>query len=122
MVWPAIAAAAVTAFAEDEQGAGGIQAPPPPDLTNIHIAPVGINLGSILAPFSDGSPENGGYGIEAMSRLMPQIAPPTYTTADYTTIEPLGFSRGKKVNDMLIMAGVAGAIGLSLVMIGKKGK
>lgn len=40
------------------------------DRSPIHIAPVGVNLGAILAPYQEGSPENGGYGLELMSRFI----------------------------------------------------
>lgn len=35
----------------------------------VHIAPVGVNFGAIVAPFTSGSPENGGAGLEMMSRF-----------------------------------------------------
>lgn len=40
------------------------------DRSPIHIAPVGVNLGAVLAPYQEGSPENGGYGLELMSRFI----------------------------------------------------
>lgn len=36
----------------------------------IHIAPVGVNLGAIIAPFSQGGPENGGMGLDIASRFI----------------------------------------------------
>jgi len=36
--------------------------------TPIHVAPVGVNLGAILAPFNEGSPSNGGYGLDLPGR------------------------------------------------------
>lgn len=36
----------------------------------VNIAPVGVNLGAILQPFNQGAPENGGYGLDLMSRYV----------------------------------------------------
>ena len=38
------------------------------DRSPINIAPIGFNLGAILQPMGQGSPENGGYGTDFMSR------------------------------------------------------
>ena len=38
------------------------------DRSPINIAPIGFNLGAILQPMGQGSPENGGYGMDFMSR------------------------------------------------------
>lgn len=38
------------------------------DRSPINIAPIGFNLGEILQPISQGSPENGGIGADFMSR------------------------------------------------------
>ena len=38
------------------------------DRSPINIAPVGVNLGAILQPVSQGSPENGGIGADYFSR------------------------------------------------------
>lgn len=54
--------------------------------TPIHIAPVGVNLGAIIAPFNQGGPENGGMGLDIASRFIqgatqarvtPLTAPPS---------------------------------------------
>lgn len=39
---------------------------------NIHVAPIGVNFGAIMQPYTQGSPENGGYGIDYMSRYIGQ--------------------------------------------------
>ncbi len=44
------------------------------DRSPIHIAPVGMNLGAIMAPFNEGSPENGGWGIETPNRYRTMMA------------------------------------------------
>lgn len=38
------------------------------DRSPINIAPVGFNLGAILQPMTQGGPENGGAGIDFLSR------------------------------------------------------
>ena len=38
------------------------------DRSPINIAPIGFNLGAILQPMGQGSPENGGYGMDFMQR------------------------------------------------------
>ena len=38
------------------------------DRSPINIAPVGVNLGAILQPVSQGSPENGGIGADYLRR------------------------------------------------------
>jgi len=38
------------------------------DRSPINIAPVGVNFGAILQPVNQGSPENGGYGMDFMQR------------------------------------------------------
>jgi len=38
------------------------------DRSVINIAPIGVNLGEIIRPFNEGSPANGGYGLEIPSR------------------------------------------------------
>jgi hypothetical protein len=53
------------------------------DRSAINVAPVGVNLGEILRPFREGSPANGGYGIQTPSRWIggesagfsPKLAP-----------------------------------------------
>ena len=48
----------------------------------IHIAPVGFNFGAIVAPFNEGAPANGGYGLDLPSRYrtIATGAQPTLTT------------------------------------------
>lgn len=41
------------------------------DRSFTNIAPIGVNLGAILQPHEQGSPENGGSGIELLSRFAP---------------------------------------------------
>lgn len=38
------------------------------DRSPINIAPIGFNLGAILQPMNEGSPENGGAGMDFMRR------------------------------------------------------
>ena len=38
------------------------------DRSPINIAPIGFNLGEILQPINQGSPENGGVGADFMQR------------------------------------------------------
>jgi hypothetical protein len=40
------------------------------DRSAVHIAPVGVNLGAIISPFNDGSPENGGFGLDIAARFI----------------------------------------------------
>lgn len=54
-------------------GGGGISMPSSAtsslsDRSPINIAPIGFNLGAILQPMGQGSPENGGYGMDFMNR------------------------------------------------------
>lgn len=54
-------------------GAGGFNMPSGAtgalsDRSPINVAPVGVNLGAILQPVSQGSPENGGIGADYFSR------------------------------------------------------
>lgn len=56
----------------------------------INIAPVGVNLGAVIAPFNEGSPENGGFGVDMTSRLLPVQAGDVYFSKDKNpTGEPL---------------------------------
>ena len=41
------------------------------DRSYVNIAPVGVNLGAILDPYNQGSAQNGGFGLELMSRYAP---------------------------------------------------
>jgi hypothetical protein len=41
------------------------------DMSSIDVAPVGVNLGEILKPYQEGSPQNGGYGISIPSQYLP---------------------------------------------------
>jgi len=43
--------------------------------TPIMIAPIGVNLGSIMLPMNQGSPENGGMGMDFPSRLKTTMTP-----------------------------------------------
>ncbi|MFH1931048.1 MAG: hypothetical protein ABIN18_05605 [Pseudomonadota bacterium] len=54
-------------------GGGGISLPSSAtsslsDRSPINIAPVGFNLGAIMQPMMEGSPENGGFGVSFMNR------------------------------------------------------
>ena len=44
------------------------------DRSPINIAPIGFNLGAILQPMGQGSPENGGAGADFMARYSGQVA------------------------------------------------
>jgi len=44
------------------------------DKSPVNIAPIGVNVGEILKPYNQGSVENGGFGLEYPSRLMPLTA------------------------------------------------
>lgn len=39
--------------------------------TCINVAPVGVNLGALLQPLNEGSPANGGFGLNIPSRYIP---------------------------------------------------
>ena len=43
------------------------------DRSPINIAPIGFNLGAILQPMNQGSPENGGAGLDFMNRYSGQV-------------------------------------------------
>lgn len=45
----------------------------------INVAPVGVNLGAILQPFNEGGPENGGFGLDLMSRYVDKSMGPRET-------------------------------------------
>jgi len=40
------------------------------DRSPINIAPIAFNMGAILQPFGQGSPENGGIGADFMARYV----------------------------------------------------
>ena len=41
------------------------------DRSYTNICPVGVNLGAILDPYNQGSTQNGGFGLELLSRFAP---------------------------------------------------
>jgi len=119
MAWAAVAMAAAKAFEEKQKadaqradavmrdgGGGGPAATTGgtgTELRSINIAPVGLNLGSIISPFTQGSPENGGAGLMVPSRMMPGDFSPGYETALYTEKKP--------VNPLLVAGlGIGGAL------------
>lgn len=71
----------------------------------IHIAPVGFNFGAIVAPFNEGAPTNGGYGVDIPSR---------YRTVA-TEAQPTLATRPGLDWRILLLAGGAG-LGLLLIM------
>lgn len=79
----------------------------------IHIAPVGVNLGAILAPFQQGSPENGGYGLDVISRYAENISAPRATSLT----DPIVNS---PMQGMLVAAG--GGLLLLLILLRTKRK
>lgn len=81
------------------------------DRSPIHIAPVGVNLGAILAPFNEGSPENGGYGINTLSRYMPERMQSEFQLAATGTTQ--------KGNYLIYIVG-AGALALAVLLFRKK--
>jgi len=80
------------------------------DRSPVHIAPIGVNLGAIMQPFNTGSPENGGYGMDLMSRWAPK----------QVSMDTLVSSRGAPMNWPLIIGAVAVA-GLGFFLLKKKG-
>jgi len=93
-------------------GGGGMPTMSGPinDRTAINVAPVGVNLGAILNPYNQGSTENGGYGLELLSRWAPTEA--GIQTPYYGRKEPVP-----------VAVYIAGAVGLALVyLMFKKGK
>lgn len=79
------------------------------DRSPIHIAPVGVNLGAILAPYQEGSPENGGYGLELMSRFMDM----TKGSAS----EEISVMQGKTPSSTYFALAIAGVGILGLIII-----
>lgn len=74
------------------------------DRSPINIAPIGFNLGAILQPMNQGSPENGGAGLDFMNRYSGQVV-------------------GRQAGDinganwtLITIAGGAGLIGLFLFL------
>lgn len=54
---------------------GGGSAPAPPQSflgapSYVNVQPVGVNLGAILQPFTQGAPANGGSGLDRVSRFL----------------------------------------------------
>lgn len=82
MAYGQIAAAALSAAGQASSSAPGVSSLR--DRSPIHIAPTGVNLGSILEPYTQGSPENGGYAIKQPSRYIPSKQS---TDADFVTAD-----------------------------------
>lgn len=82
------------------------------DRSRIHIAPVGVNLGAIMAPYQEGSPENGGYGLELMSRYLTNVSAPRTTAL---TQADTGFPMG------LLIAGAGGLLLVLVLLRTRKG-
>ena len=60
MVWPVLASALTSA---QQAGGGPVPAMQPDNLRNtINVAPVGVNLGAIMQPYTE-APEHGGFGL-----------------------------------------------------------
>ena len=122
MAWGAIVGGVLSGSKQGGGGSGilggGMSGAVSPisDMSNrspIHIAPVGVNLGAILAPFQEGSPENGGFGLDLMSRYAADMGAPRATSL--TTPIVHNDSQG-----MLIAA--AGGLLLLLIMLRTKKK
>jgi len=88
---------------------GGASSGDVSDRSPVHIAPIGVNLGAILQPFNAGSPENGGYGMDLMSRWAPK----------QVSMDTLVSSRGAPMNWPLVIGAVAVA-GLGFYLLKKK--
>jgi hypothetical protein len=88
--------------------------------TTVNVAPVGLNLGSILQPFMGTSQNNGGYGYDAVSRLgygYQNVAGVTPLTASLLESDPTtGKSSG--TTKILIYAGVG--IGVVILIAAMK--
>jgi len=71
MAYAAVAAAAASAIA-NKVGSG--QPSPPQSFLGapsyVNVQPVGVNLGAVLQPFMEGSPQNGGSGLNYTSRFL----------------------------------------------------
>lgn len=74
------------------------------DRSPINIAPIGFNLGAILQPMGQGSPENGGVGADFMARYSGQVAGRKST-------DPNGINW-----TMLAIVGAVGVIGLVVML------
>lgn len=82
----------------------------------ISIAPVGVNLGAILAPFI-GSPQNGGAGMDVPSPMQYMGRNYTQQTVD-TLTNAAGTVQQPKSNILPLIVAVGGAI-LIAVMVAK---
>ena len=78
------------------------------------IAPIGINLGNILQPMMEGSPQNGGYGADLISRMGFESP---YATIPAANESPWG---GTGQSNMILYA--AGAMVVLLVIVKMKGR
>lgn len=99
---------AVGGMAEAALGGGAASG----DIANrspVHVAPIGVNFGAILQPFNAGGPEEGGYGMDLMSRWAPK----------QVSLDTLASSRGAPMNWPLIIGAVA-AVGLGFYVLKKK--
>lgn len=81
------------------------------DRSIIRIAPVGVNLGAILQPYNEGSLENGGTGLDIISRYIPASENSSFSTlvSDRSSI------------NLLWPAVIAGAVVLVLFMRRRRG-
>ena len=59
------------------------------DRSVINVSPVAVNLGEILRNFNEGSPPNGGFGINGPSRYMPvkSFSEDTFRSPDKMSIQ-----------------------------------
>jgi len=103
------AISAVGGVAEAALG-GGAASGDVSDRSPVHVAPIGVNFGAILQPFNAGSPENGGYGMDLMSRWAPK----------QVSMDTLVSSRGEPMNWPLIIGGLA-VVGIGVFLLRKKG-
>lgn len=115
MAMMALATAAVAAGGQ----AAAASAPVPTsaslsDRSSINIAPVGVNLGSILQPMFQGAATNGGTGIVPQSR---------WSNGSYS-VTPQGISfdvASGETSNMLVYGGIAVAGLLAFFLVrGKK--
>jgi len=115
-MWGAVAGAALSSYTQSQSGGGGgaemskVDAAMS-DRSPINIAPVGVNLGSILQPFNQGAPENGGYGIDRPGAMMP-----VYGDSQSANLI-MGNEKAAQANKQIIIASLALA---GLMIIAKK--
>lgn len=110
-----LAASAISKAASKDQASAGPQTAKTGDVSDrsaVTVAPVGVNLGAILQPYTQGSPENGGYGMDLMSRYAPNVQDTGFTT--------LVSDRSGSASWVMPAAVIGGGILLIILIAGRK--